>query len=109
MEYSQILMERLHSSFPVFSTSWFYTVSALGVMANPVAIWVQAYKAWKAESVAGLSAITFVIICSLQLLTAGYAIGIQDLIIMVVMLLSALGSIAVLTAILWRRGSSKRT
>lgn len=97
-EYVEFLNEKL----PFFSSRMFYVVFSVAVIANPIAVWSQAIKAWTAASTEGISLFTFVIMLTMQFLGTGYGIRKKEPIICLAMLVSFLGSLVIIAAILIR-------
>jgi len=95
-------MELLNQKCTFVNGNIFYLLFSIGVVVNPCAVWLQAYKAWTAASTEGISLLTFIAILCLQVVGAGYAIRIKEPILFVAMTLSFLGSTAIVAAILIR-------
>ena len=95
-------MDWLHAHMHIVNTKMFYAFFSATVLLNPIAVWFQTYEAWTAQSTVGISGITYSTMLFLQIIGSGYSIRIKYPVLLLAMLISALGSIGILSALLIR-------
>jgi len=92
----------LDSKCSFLHTAWFDYVIWVGMLFQPLAIWMQAIKAWTAPSIDGISVIMFVMLVVLQSSGTLRAIKRTDPILFIAMLGALLGSLLTLVALFTR-------
>jgi len=95
-------VEYLHETLTFFRSPLFYTIFTIAIVGQPIAVWLQAIKAWRADSVEGISLPTFITMLCLQTLAMGYGIREIEPAIFYPMFVSFFGSIAIILAIVVR-------
>jgi hypothetical protein len=80
----------------------FYLVFVVSVVFNPVASWMQAYKAWTVLDISGISFTSFFILFVLQSIGVLYGIRIKEPALFLSMSFSFFGSLTILLAKLVR-------
>lgn len=94
------LMDYLHGKLPFCRSDLFYRIFSAGLLLQPFAIWAQAIKAWRVDSLEGLSLPTFLAFAFLQTIGMLYGIRIREPAIFAAMGVSFLASCTILLAFL---------
>lgn len=96
------VMNYLNAKIAFSRSDLFYRIFSAGLLLQPLAIWLQAVKAWRSDSLEGLSVWTFVAFVVLQIIGMLYGIRVKEPVILAAMSASFCASLTILAAFLIR-------